>query len=333
MSNAGLSTHVLDLAAGRPAAGMTIELWFAGALVTTVVTNADGRTDAPLVAADAFARRRIRADLPRRRLFRRRWISRSGAGPLRRARRRRALSRAAPLFTMGLQHLSRQLMRRCDELGAITDEPGRLTRTFHSPAMSRANALVGSWMREAGLDVREDAAFNLLGRWPSPRRGARTLLLGSHLDTVRDAGKYDGPLGVLVALAAVEHLRASGRRSARSAVPHRNRRLQRRGRRPLSDRVSRQRRDGRHADAPRPRAHRAKRASSAPGGSAASCSPMSRCTSSRGRCSSSAICRSASSARSRDRAASAWSSTAAQVMPGRRRWGCVRMRCAARRNS
>jgi allantoate deiminase len=101
-------------------------------------------------------------------------------------------------------------MRRCDELGAITDEPGRLTRTFHSPAMTRANALVGSWMREAGLDVREDAAFNLLGRWPSPRRGARTLLLGSHLDTVRDAGKYDGPLGVLVALAAVEHLRTSG---------------------------------------------------------------------------------------------------------------------------
>ena len=61
-------------------------------------------------------------------------------------------------------------MRRCDELGAITDEPGRLTRTFHSPAMSRANALVGGWMREAGLDVREDAAFNLLGRWPSSRR-------------------------------------------------------------------------------------------------------------------------------------------------------------------
>ena len=55
MSNAGLSTHVLDLAAGRPAAGMTIELWFAGARVKTVVTNADGRTDAPLVAGDAFA--------------------------------------------------------------------------------------------------------------------------------------------------------------------------------------------------------------------------------------------------------------------------------------
>jgi allantoate deiminase len=98
-------------------------------------------------------------------------------------------------------------MARCDALGAITDEPGRLTRTFHSSAMQRANALVGDWMREAGLEVREDAAFNLLGHWPSTSPGARTLLLGSHLDTVRDAGKYDGPLGVLTALATVQHLR------------------------------------------------------------------------------------------------------------------------------
>jgi allantoate deiminase len=98
-------------------------------------------------------------------------------------------------------------MRRCDELGSITEEPGKITRTFASPAMRRANKLVGSWMRNAGLDVREDAAFNLLGRWNSKRRGAKTLLLGSHLDTVRDAGKYDGPLGVLTAIAAVQLLR------------------------------------------------------------------------------------------------------------------------------
>ncbi len=52
--SAGLSTHVLDLAQGRPAAGMTIELWFQGALVKTVATNADGRTDAPLVEAGAL---------------------------------------------------------------------------------------------------------------------------------------------------------------------------------------------------------------------------------------------------------------------------------------
>ena len=102
-------------------------------------------------------------------------------------------------------------MRRCDELGRVSDEPDRLTRTFHSPAMTRANALVGGWMRDAGLQVREDAAFNLLGRWPcASNPSAKTLLLGSHLDTVPDAGRYDGPLGVLAALAAVTALRESG---------------------------------------------------------------------------------------------------------------------------
>ncbi len=101
-------------------------------------------------------------------------------------------------------------MRRCDELGAISDERSQLTRTFASPAMRRANKLVGSWMREAGLQAREDVAFNLLGRWNSKRHGAKTLLLGSHLDTVRNAGKYDGPLGVLTAIAAVQLLRERG---------------------------------------------------------------------------------------------------------------------------
>lgn len=98
-------------------------------------------------------------------------------------------------------------MERIGALTEITEEPGKITRTFASPAMRRANELVGSWMREAGLSVREDAAFNLLGRWNSPQRGAKTFLLGSHLDTVRDAGKYDGPLGVLTAIAAVQSLR------------------------------------------------------------------------------------------------------------------------------
>lgn len=100
-------------------------------------------------------------------------------------------------------------MERCEALGKISDEPDRLTRTFLSPAMRQANQLVGSWMREAGLEVREDALFNLIGRWPSQNPKARTFILGSHLDTVRDAGKYDGPLGVFVALAAIEQLRAS----------------------------------------------------------------------------------------------------------------------------
>jgi allantoate deiminase len=99
-------------------------------------------------------------------------------------------------------------MERCDALAAISDESGVITRTFHSPAMQRANKLVAGWMREAKLDVREDAAFNLIGRWSSVAPHAKTLVLGSHLDTVRNAGKYDGPLGVLAALAAVGVLRS-----------------------------------------------------------------------------------------------------------------------------
>lgn len=107
-------------------------------------------------------------------------------------------------------HSARRLARRLDELGKVSDEPGRLTRTFLSPAMGRANALVGGWMREAGLTTREDGVGNLIGRWECTRTGAKTLLLGSHLDTVRDAGRFDGALGVLLAIAAVEELRQRG---------------------------------------------------------------------------------------------------------------------------
>jgi allantoate deiminase len=84
-------------------------------------------------------------------------------------------------------------MERCEALGGISDEPGVLTRMFLSPAMRRANKTVGGWMRDAGLTVREDAISNLVGQWRSENSKARTLLLGSHLDTVRNAGKYDGP--------------------------------------------------------------------------------------------------------------------------------------------
>ena len=109
-----------------------------------------------------------------------------------------------------LNALARLVMQRCDALGKISEAPGLLTRMFASPAMRRANQLVGAWMRAAGLHVREDAAFNLLGRWPGANPKAKTLLLGSHLDTVRDAGKYDGPLGVLTAVAAAQLLRERG---------------------------------------------------------------------------------------------------------------------------
>ena len=95
------------------------------------------------------------------------------------------------------------VLERCARLGEVSEEPDRLVRRFATAAMREANELVGGWMREAGLDVRTDAAGNLIGRREG---GARTLVLGSHLDTVIDAGRYDGPLGVLAAIALVERL-------------------------------------------------------------------------------------------------------------------------------
>jgi allantoate deiminase len=100
------------------------------------------------------------------------------------------------------------LMDRLDQLAEVTEEPGRLTRPSMTAAMRRAHELVGGWMRAAGLQVHEDAAGNLIGRLPAADPAARTLILASHLDSVRDAGRYDGPLGVMIGLAVAEDLAA-----------------------------------------------------------------------------------------------------------------------------
>src|ERR1051326_315664 len=103
-------------------------------------------------------------------------------------------------------------MERCDILASYSEEPDRLTRRFASPAMQQVNAVVGAWMQEAGMSVQQDAIGNLLGHYAAQKPDAHTLLLGSHLDSVRDAGKYDGPLGVMVALACIERLQARRQR-------------------------------------------------------------------------------------------------------------------------
>ncbi|MEI7771803.1 MAG: Zn-dependent hydrolase [Chloroflexales bacterium] len=108
--------------------------------------------------------------------------------------------------------LARRVMDRCDALGAISEDLGRLTRRSLTPAMRTAHDLAAGWMRAAGMAVHEDNVGNLVGTYPADRSVARTLILGSHLDTVRDAGRYDGILGVLVGLAAVERLHRAGRR-------------------------------------------------------------------------------------------------------------------------
>jgi allantoate deiminase len=101
------------------------------------------------------------------------------------------------------------VVQRCDELAAFSEEDGRLTRRYATSALWEAGEAVRGWMEAAGMTVRRDAIGNLRGRLGDARR--RTLLIGSHLDTVRDAGRYDGMLGVLVAIGCLERLRDEGR--------------------------------------------------------------------------------------------------------------------------
>lgn len=97
-----------------------------------------------------------------------------------------------------------------DALAAITDEPPGLTRTFLSPALELAKAQTAQWMRAAGMSVHEDQAGNLIGRVDCGDATAGTVACGSHLDTVRNAGRFDGAMGVVAAILAAERAAARG---------------------------------------------------------------------------------------------------------------------------
>jgi allantoate deiminase len=107
--------------------------------------------------------------------------------------------------------LATTVLQRCDALAAFSEDEGRLTRRFATPALRAAGDAVAGWMAEAGMTVRRDAIGNVVGRLEGD--GPETLLMGSHLDTVVDAGRYDGALGVLVAIACAQRLRDADRTS------------------------------------------------------------------------------------------------------------------------
>jgi allantoate deiminase len=104
------------------------------------------------------------------------------------------------------------ISNRLAELAALSDEPGRLTRLYLSPAHRRAIDLVSYWMRDAGMSVRLDPLASVVGRYEGQDRGTKTLLLGSHIDSVRNAGRFDGPLGVVTAIEVVKAAFKSGKR-------------------------------------------------------------------------------------------------------------------------
>lgn len=105
-----------------------------------------------------------------------------------------------------------QVMAWADALAACTEQEEGLTRVFLSPEHKAAAELVLGWMAEAGMTADYDAIGNVVGRYEGERPGLPALLLGSHLDTVRDAGSYDGMLGVISAIACVKALHQAGQR-------------------------------------------------------------------------------------------------------------------------
>jgi allantoate deiminase len=102
--------------------------------------------------------------------------------------------------------LGEQIVRRINVLGAISEAPDHLTRIFLTPEHRAAADLILSWMQEAGMRAHLDAIGNVCGRYEGERPGLPCLMLGSHYDTVRDAGKWDGPLGLVTAIACVADL-------------------------------------------------------------------------------------------------------------------------------
>jgi allantoate deiminase len=105
-----------------------------------------------------------------------------------------------------------RILERCDVLARCSEQADGLTRVYLSAEQRAANEHVMSWMREAGMSARLDAVGNVVGRYEGKRTGLPCLMLGSHLDTVRDAGKYDGMLGVVAGIECVASLHAGGRR-------------------------------------------------------------------------------------------------------------------------
>ncbi|BBN02124.1 allantoate deiminase [Marchantia polymorpha subsp. ruderalis] len=104
-----------------------------------------------------------------------------------------------------------EAVNRLDKLGKVSDSPEFLQRTFMSPAALRAGQLIRTWMSDAGLFTWIDDMGNVHGRFDGMNSSAPALLIGSHMDTVIDAGRYDGALGVVSAIAAVKALQKSGR--------------------------------------------------------------------------------------------------------------------------
>jgi len=107
-------------------------------------------------------------------------------------------------------HMGRDIMDWAEQIGAMSEDEQGLTCTYMTPTHRKIASQLAKWMREAGMHAHIDAVGNVVGRYLSTDPGARTLLTGSHYDTVRNGGKYDGRQGILTAIAVVKHLHETG---------------------------------------------------------------------------------------------------------------------------
>jgi len=108
--------------------------------------------------------------------------------------------------------LGEEIVGRINRLAEISEAPAQLTRIFLTPEHRAAAELILTWMGDAGMSAHLDAIGNVCGRYEGERPGLPCLMLGSHYDTVRDAGKWDGPLGLITAISCVADLHKRGRR-------------------------------------------------------------------------------------------------------------------------
>ena len=106
----------------------------------------------------------------------------------------------------------REFIERAARLARHSDSPDHYTRTYLTAAHRAAAQEIATYMRESGMAVRTDAVGSVIGRYEAAAPGAATLLMGSHFDSVRNGGRFDGVMGILVPVACVARLHAAGKR-------------------------------------------------------------------------------------------------------------------------
>ena len=116
-------------------------------------------------------------------------------------------AKVAPVVSLGAE-----IVERINRLAAISETADDITRVFLTAEHRVAAELLMGWMRDAGMTAKLDAIGNVCGRYEGDRPGLPCLMIGSHFDTVRDAGRWDGPLGLIAAIACVGDLNRRGKR-------------------------------------------------------------------------------------------------------------------------